>query len=469
MNMNLRPALFLASALAAASGCTTDMEEPSPDPTPDAGPAACAAPPTIDVDRSLFVSPRAPAEQALLRQRFAVGRILSQILASSGAARPATGDELFRRWWDTQNNSETAVFADNPHCDDAGATVNGFPVACPRNEGVFARAAPDSHFPVALVYRPDLAAADGSTCGEARIVTAKPPDPTGRNLPIFEAAIPNPDPASGALGCRPIAQFWAHLTTVDDFGQRLDALERFYFVGLSAAQDGVATRPVLDAANLGLPDAAGARHGQIRTNQFMAGPNPQAWQLREFKLARACEGADCKLFLEPVSDKTNPFGALFDDRDPNPAGAAFRAEFLGQIPSLAAPLPDAISMTTSEGFDAGQSNSLGAENQYVAQLAGGDPTGFRKDISDQLASLGIPLTANDIVARATTQSCSGCHQLSNGAPLGGLDPQGRPLRWPPSAGFVHTLEDGNRSPALDRVFLPSRQRLLAQYLFDTCR
>jgi len=466
--MNYRPVIFcFATALTAATACTSDLDEPPPDEVPDAA-APCTVPP-LDVDRSLFISPTAPADQAALRSRFAVSRIMNHILASSGAARPASGAELFRRWWDTQNSSAGAVFADNPHCDDAEGTVNGFPVTCPRNEGVFAAAPPDSHFPVALVYRPDLAAADGSTCGEARVVTAKPPDPTGRNLPIFEASIPNPDPAAGAAGCRPIAQFWAGLSAMGDLAQRLDALERFYFVGLSAAQDGVATRPALDAANLGLPDAAGARHGQIRANQFMAGPNPQAWQLREFKLARACASpADCKLYFEPVSDKTNPWGALFNDRDPSPLGAAFREELLGQVQALAAPLPDRISMTTTEAFDAGQSNSLGAENQYQAHFSLGDPEGFRKAIADKLASLGLPLTADDIVARATTQSCSGCHQLSNGAFLGGSDPLGRPLRWPPSAGFVHTLEDGNRSPALNRVFLPRRRQILEQFLLDSC-
>ncbi len=115
---------------------------------------------------------------------------------------------------------------------------------------------------------------DGSSCGQARIVVAKPPDAAGRNLAIFEASIPNPEPGCGLSGCRKIAQFWANLSTVGSFPQRLDALERFYFTGLTAAQDGVTAPPVLAAANLGLPDASGARRGQIRTNQFMNGPRP---------------------------------------------------------------------------------------------------------------------------------------------------------------------------------------------------
>jgi hypothetical protein len=469
--MKTRPALYLfASALTAAIGCTTELDEqPGGDAVAAPEPVAACTVPPIDIERSLFVSPTAPADQAALRSRFSVSRIMSHLLASSGAARPASGAELFRRWWDTQNPGAGAVFPDNPHCDDNGGRINGFPVACPRNEGVLAQAQPDSHFPVALVYRPDLTATDGSTCGEARIVIARPPDASGRNLAIFEASIPNPSPGCGLAGCRKIAQFWANLSTIDNPSQRLDALERFYFTGLDPTLDGVATQPALAAANLGLPDATGARRGQIRTNQFMAGPGPQPWQLREFRLARACpDAASCKLFFEPASVKTNPFGVLFNDLAPDPRGAAFRDEFLGQIASLAAPEVSAIGMSIPDVFNAGQSTAQGPENQYGLHFGQGAPAGFRQAITAELAALGSPLTADNIVARATTQSCGGCHQLSNGALIGGLDPQGNPLRWPPSANFVHVLENGNRSIALNRVFLPRRKQILEQLLADTC-
>ncbi|HWO19820.1 MAG TPA: hypothetical protein VNO30_13635 [Kofleriaceae bacterium] len=470
--MMTRPALYLlASTLTAAIGCTSDLELPADDTAdaPDAPPAAACTVTPIDVDRSLFVSPTAPPDQAALRARFSVSRIMNHILASSGAGQPASGAELFRRWWDTQNSSASAAFADNPHCDDNGGRINGFPVACQRNEGILAQAQPDSHFPVALVYRPDLTASDGSTCGEARIVIAKPADAGGRNLAIFEAAIPNPEPGCGVVGCRKVAQFWANLSTIDSFPQRLDALERFYFTGLDPALDGVATQPVLDAANLGLPDDAGARHGQIRTNQFMAGPRPPAWQLREFQLARTCTApGSCKLLFEPVTVKTNPFGVLFNDLAPEPRGAAFRDEFVGQVGALAAPELTAISMSIGNEFNAGQSNSQGPENQYGLHFGQGNPGGFRTAIADELAALGSPLTADNIVARATAQSCAGCHQLSNGALIGGIDPLGNPLRWPPSANFVHVVENGVRSMALNRVFLPRRRQILEQLLADTC-
>ena len=72
------------------------------------------------------------------------------------------------------------------------------------------------------------------------------------------------------------------------------------------------------------------------------------------------------------------------------------------------------------------------------------------------------------MARALTQSCAGCHQLSNNALLGGLDASGGLLTWPASAGFVHAVEDGTRSPALNNVFLPKRKAVLEQFLADTC-
>jgi hypothetical protein len=329
---------------------------------------------------------------------------------------------------------------------------------------------PDSHFPVALVYRPDLTPADFSTCGEARIVIAKPSDASGRNLPIFELSIPNPDPSCPKAGCRRIAQFWAKLSSVASFSQRLDALERFYFTGLTAALDGFAMAPVLAAQNLGLPGATGRRRGQIRTNQFMTGPNPQIWQLREFQLNVSCTStAGCKLFFEPVSDKTNPFGALFNDTNPQPLGPAFRNQFLGQLSALSPQDVNAIGMSTSNPFNAGQSNAQGTENEYGFHLNLGNPAGFKQAITNQLGLLGIPLTADNIATRATTQSCGGCHQLSNNDLLGGLDPvTGLALRWPSSAGFVHTLESGNRSPALNNVFLPKRKQILEQFLVSTC-
>jgi len=483
--MKNRPELYLfATAIATAIGCASEAGEPllaeelaeGPAATTAAAAAASCVVPTVDIDRSLFVSPTAAAEQTELRTRFPVSRIMQQIFTSSGATLPGDGTALWKRWWDTQNAATGAAFADNPHCSDNGQTINGFPVACPRNEGALATSLPDSHFPVALVYRPDLTPADFSTCGEARIVTARPNDASGRNLPIFEAAIPNPEPSCPKSGCRKVAQFWANLSAVSSFSQRLDALERLYFTGLTVAQDGFAMLPVMSAANLGLPDpSTGARRGQIRTNQFMTGAGPQIWQLREFKLALACPpSASCKLLVEPASVKINPFGPLLNDPllpgAPSP-GPAYRTELLTQLTALSPQDVNAITMATSAQFNAGQSTSQGVpflDDNYGVQLLLGNPLGFRLTLTNQLAMQGIPLLADNIAARAMTQSCAGCHQLSNNALLGGLDASGALLTWPASAGFVHTVENGTRSPALNNVFLPKRKSILEQFLADTC-
>ena len=166
--------------------------------------------------------------------------------------------------------------------------------------------------------------------------------------------------------------------------------------------------------------------------------------------------------------KTNPFGPLFNDTSAQPLGPAFRTDFLNQLTALSPQDVNAIGMSTLAAHNAGQSNAQGAENNYAAQLALGNPAGFRQAITNQLAVLGIPLTADNMAARATTQSCGGCHQLSNNALLGGLDASSNPLKWPASAGFVHTVENGTRSPALDNVFLPKRKSVLEQFLTDTC-
>ena len=68
-------------------------------------------------------------------------------------------------------------------------------------------------------------------------------------------------------------------------------------------------------------------------------------------------------------------------------------------------------------------------------------------------ALGSPLTPANILDRATTQSCAGCHQLSNGKNVGGFV-------WPSSLGFVHIDENRVLSPALIGTFIPHRKQIL---------
>ena len=111
------------------------------------------------------------------------------------------------------------------HCDDqrtsGEASLNGFPLACPRLEGqLFDNL--DSWFPLAFVNRLDLAPTDGSNCGQQRLIFAN--NDGGRMFIIVEAQIPNPSPECGVSACLPLAEFWDSLATVDnprERGQRL--------------------------------------------------------------------------------------------------------------------------------------------------------------------------------------------------------------------------------------------------------
>jgi hypothetical protein len=77
---------------------------------------------------------------------------------------------------------------------------------------------------------------------------------------------------------------------------------------------------------------------------------------------------------------------------------------------------------------------------------------------------GSPLEVEQILARASATSCSGCHDgLSNNhrssLRVGAVErADGTILRqWP--SGWVHIKEGGKLSPALRHVFLPGRQVL----------
>ena len=93
---------------------------------------------------------------------------------------------------------------------------------------------------------------------------------------------------------------------------------------------------------------------------------------------------------------------------------------------------------------------------YAAAFAN-SPT-FRAAIQAKLGA-GSTLTPDDVVARAQSQTCAGCRQLSANVALGGG------LTWPTSLGFTQerlagpldtTGPDGPRdqiSPALQNFFL----------------
>lgn len=204
----------------------------------------------------------------------------------------------------------------------------------------------------------------------------------------------------------------------------------------------------------------GGACGQIRSNQFM----DRDWNLREFTLERECTLPGCELIVHQTTVAQNPHPSLFDPMDPG-----FEPDFLAQMPRNL-PIPDGvnfISAATDPRYDAGESiASPGApgENDYVADAT------FDASINTELGNLGMPPTVDsfDVTERATTQSCGGCHEISNGDDLGNTNGFGANVIWPQSLRFVHIDEASNISPALINEFLPHRQKVMDQFLQTTC-
>jgi hypothetical protein len=431
------------------------------------------AAPNVDARRSLAVT-----DQPIL-VNFGLQRVLQQIIATSGVPG-LTPTALFQQWWDTQNPSPGLRNSPaEPHCDDvkdAGGypLVNGYPYTCrpAPAEGSqatcdpFAAGSACSYSPVGLFMRFDLAPEDGRHCGEYRIVFAKDSGRSAdggqnRNLLIFEAALRNPHVNQGIRGCQKFVRAWADLSTEANIEHRRAALEQFYFSGYEEFD------PIVTYTNYG-ENPLGA--GQVRINAFIQPDTTRVWSLREFKLQRPC-APGCSLEFMPVTDKSNPFGPLFNAASSNPNAAAFQAEFLTQVPRLAAADPNLIAMNPNDSFNSGQSQASSSvvETNYPANFGTG-ASAFRSAIQTTLTSLGSTLTPDDIVARAQVTACAGCHRLSNNANLG------NGVSWPSSLGFTHVSErDADLesvggvtrfriSDALVNLFLPHRKQVIEDFL-----
>ncbi len=463
-------------------GACTIQSSPDDERVAEGQDALCASSVVINPSRSLFVT------DSVALGRFSFNRVMSQIVARGNVGKQSPLS-VYQQWWDTQNDASHAKTT-GPHCDDSATTVNGFPIDCPRQEGMlaatdpFVSGSPDSYVPVALVNRIDLSPSSAkaqASCGQYRIVFGKVSGLTNggdRDLIIFEAVLRNPHPELGISGCMPVAQMWGDLSGNNDPVSRADALENFYFNGLPGFS------PVVDPANYGMVGQSGyggpATTGQIRTNQFMPNrpyfnlpPLGQQWQLREFKVTRECTGgvdpgpvndkvisppspASCKLVIRQDSVKQNPFGGLFTT-SPGPLGAQFQQDFLAQVPDLVPDDVNGISSAYPEVYSAGQSSEQDSSNDYRNRLAS-NPA-FQGLITGKLAAIGrSDLTWQNVADRATTQSCAGCHQLTSNLDVGGG------VIWPSSNGFTQISENGTLSPALTTRFLPHRKLVLETLL-----
>ncbi|MEC9073112.1 MAG: hypothetical protein VX938_12050 [Myxococcota bacterium] len=274
--------LALASAKPAAGPAET-VEEEAAEPVAQ----VAVNGPGCDEDWTLDNMALVNTEPEVLA-RFPLQTVLQQ-LVDEADVNNTTAQGLWSQWWSSQRAREVGDPTQHPFCDDNGSTINGFPIDCPRAEFLLADTTPDSHLPVAVFNRLDMAPLDGAHCGEYRIVYALDSDEVaGRNFVIFEAVMPNPNPECGVAACRPIAELWAQLPTLTDPEERADLLETFYLDGI----DGFP--PVVLPEHYGMGSASGGGGygatsddptGQIRTNQFLKFP----WNLREYTLDRVCQ------------------------------------------------------------------------------------------------------------------------------------------------------------------------------------
>jgi hypothetical protein len=433
MNTLLRSTLLCA----AITGCGTTLGSDGLETSESVEALTCPAP-VIDPARSLMVTD--PAALA----SFSFQRVMTAITTSGRASN--TPLAMYQAWM--------ATFAS---CSDPKIDPNGYGIVCPRIESTLGGINPFSptgprFVPVALANRFDLTPRSGADCGEHRIVYALQGG-NGRAFIIFEGRLPNPTPHLGVAGCTPVADFWAQLSTDPSAASRAAKLDKFYFTGLPGFE------PVVAASHYGLaslsPSPAVQRKGQIRTNFFV---QSQQWQLREFQLAKACAtNASCTLAVEHVTVKANPADELFTGA--HASAPAFQAAFLSQVPALSRRQAATITMTNGNQFNEFESVSQASDDTVYANFT-------QQSFKDQIATriTNPNLTVTNILDRATTQTCAGCHQLSAGSHA----QLGDGVVWPSSLGFVHINESSQLSQALTTSFLPHRSAVLTAFLQAQC-
>jgi len=323
--------------------------------------------------------------------------------------------------------------------DTALSTLNNFPYRCPRLEVAEATSDPftdesdankNAYSAIAFSNRFDLIGPPDNRkrfpdCGEYRIVFARnsgKSDGLNRNLIIFEARVPNPEPENGLSGCRPILDFWHSLSdTSMSAVERGKKLHDFYLKGLPPK---VGPIVAIDHYKIGA--------GQIRTNQFMlnsgAPPSPVDWTLREFKTLRT----NGTLIIVPDSVKTNPGNILFEAGATDPRIGSLNQDIRVQMKNIlggAGPkkgVDDVNSigfLVTGKGANAFESDehdlTLGDIFAAYDPFGVENPT-LKANIQETLTLAGSSLSPRNVVKRVRTQTCAGCHQYSNGdSDLGG--------------------------------------------------
>jgi hypothetical protein len=337
------------------------------------------------------------------------------------------------------------------HCGDETTdgrpSLNGFPLDCDRFEAQQVGQM-DGFRATAFVNRIDLAPTNGAHCGQQRIIFSSQNLP--RSLMIVEAQVPNPHPELGIQGCRALAEFWVAQDQIADpveRGQRLR--QAFLFGDVPGLED---FPPFFRAENLTVGS------GQIRVNTFNSDP----WTLREFKLA--VDGESLQAIPFPVAESPNGF--LWNEATDLAQGPACRESFLSAMDGLLTNDMSAMGFVVDGPCRNSESRNDFFTEDYRIHLR--SSPGFRSQIEEKLASVGSPLSADDIANRARfAGSCIGCHMEGRGQSLGDG------VFSPPSEDFPMVVEFPSAcrddrtqacfspSGALTNVFLPGRMRTMA--------
>ena len=412
---------------------------------------------SLDARRSMVVT-----DVALL-EGFTFQRFLDTLIARSGV-QGLTATQLYRQWLDTQNPKPGLADPAGPHCDDfvedGQAVFNGFPRRCPTSEGILAQSGftADEYIPIALTNRFDQTPADGSNCGQYRIVFARRMPPRLRLHIILEPTLRNPNPSAGIAGCRAVALFWASLSKIDSISERRAKLEQFYFDGVSGVP------PVIDPDNF-----SAASGGGIRTTQIAAaGAAPRNYQ---FRVTKDCSSGPCTLRVTPDVLANMPFGDLFNAADQSAQAQAFRDAFVEQVPSLAVKNANEYFMDIPRQFLMAESNPNDDSNEFDyatpfnhSKAATPD---FKSRIQAKLTSIGSTITPEQVVFRAETQSCVGCHVLSGQVGEGVVFPKSIDDHQHITEDTLEPGENGQRyliSTALRDTFVPHRMQILLDFL-----
>ena len=370
------------------------------------------------------------------------------------------GINAFNQIWSSFEDQAGAEFPDHVHCDNdltnGLPSLNGHLVQCPRNEAGHLDQI-DMFRITAVVNRIDLAPADGSHCGEQRIIFASTISGE-RNFLIMMAQIPNPRPEAGRFACKPLAHFWATLTDKSEEDRKRELFQAYYTGHPTLRHHGF--RPFLDQAHF-TKDT-----GHIWTNSFVSPP----WTMREFALTQNSEHR-LHTIRRPVDN--NSQGALWNDAAalPLPHQTLCQEAIVQNLESLLGTNINTMGLELPNICYASESRN-NDQNNYATQLIPHGP--FWTQIQDKLTDLESSLTPEEIGRRAhLTTACIGCHVEANPS----LGPGSTFIVSAPPA-FVHVQErsmdscgipegplDCHRiSTLLTTEFLPHRQQVLEEFL-----